>query len=116
MKRIYDTEKKCMMAIDGEYELELGACHNTITGWKKWYFKKNSKMSAAIRLRCTHSAPDPDHWKYYLELIRDEKLEQQYRICNEAYDVLKGQKVPESYPGVEFIELHEFKPTIKTAP
>lgn len=107
MKRIYDSEKNCMMAIDGEYEFELGWCKSCIKAWKGWYFKKNSKIKTLIQLRCNHQANDPMFWKYYLELTRKGKTAQRIRICEEAYDVLKTDKPLEGYSQIEFVTIEQ---------
>lgn len=116
MKRYYDTEQNCMMAIDGEYESELTGCNQIIAGIKSSYMRKNSRTPAKIILRCNYSAPNQDFWKYYLELHINGKMIQQHRICQEAYDVLKEGKPVEDFKGsVEFIIYMEFEPETKPA-
>jgi hypothetical protein len=111
MKRIFDGEK--MVAIDGEYEFELASCYVQIKAWKRWYFRKNSKYQAEIRLRCFCASLSPDFWKMHLELSVNNKLIVQYRICAEAYDVLQRNHVAETYPGIEFVCLENFEPLKK---
>ena len=98
------------VAIDGEYECELGWCHNRIQTLKKWYFKKNSKYAAEIRLCCNSTDIYPDFWKFYLQFIRNGKVEEQSRIRHEAYDVLARGNPKTEYTGIEFITLEKFTP------
>jgi len=114
MKRIYNSDLKCMMAIDGEYEMELGLCNNYIKDWQKRFFKKNASKKTTISLRCAHNAPQPEFWLYYLELSRDNKNVEKHRICEEAYDVLANGKSCETFSGIDFVTLHEFKPVTKS--
>lgn len=110
MKRIWDSEKNCLMAIDGEYEFELKTCFNLIEDWKKRFFRKNSKEPVEIKLRCFYAPPEQDFWKYYIEISRKGNLDQT-RICKEAYEYLKGEKPSYDLRGqVEFVTLEKFEP------
>ena len=108
MKRIFDGER--MVAVDGEHELGLGWCGREIRNWKRWYFRKNSKYPAEIRLRCWSAPSSPDFWKMYLELSINNKMKYQTRICAEAYDVLQKDKPRTEYQGLEFVTLETFQP------
>lgn len=109
MKNILN-EKGEMVAIDGVHEFELGWCYRMIKSYKQWYFKKNSKHPAVIRLRCVHTALDPIFFEYYLEISINNKLHEQTRIREEAYDVLARDKEIDTYSGIDFITLEKFTP------
>jgi hypothetical protein len=110
MKRIWDSNANCLMAIDGEYEFELSSCYSFMKNWKTQYARKNSKKHMFIKLRCSFSAPDPIYWKYYIEVSVDGKIKEQNRICKEAYDYLKKENPSEEYGQVEFVTLFTFIP------
>lgn len=109
MKRIWNSQLNCLMAIDGEYEFELDTCYRLIKDWEKRFFRKNSKEAVEIKLRCFYAPPEQDFWKYYIELSRKGKLDQT-RICKEAYDHLKGDHPVYDLRGqVEFVTLKKFE-------
>lgn len=116
MKRIWDSNANCLMAIDGEFEFNSTTAYNLIKQWKKSYFRKNSKIPCTIQLRCNFAPPMPDYWKYWIECVRGGKINQT-RICQEAYEFLKGRDNPvEELGQVEFVVLEQFEPNEKDKP
>ena len=114
MKRLYDQNKQCLIAIDGEYEFELTGCYSFIRQWKKQFFRKNSKYPSSIKIRCNYAAPDVSLWKYWIEINVNGKIFDQQRICDEAYNILKENFEGESYGGtIEIITLETFEPGLK---
>mgnify|MGYP003656622469 CR=1 FL=1 len=110
MKNYYDTEKKCYIAIDGEVEFTVTFCGMAIAGWKKRYFRKNSKKPAKVRLRCNYGPSEQMFWKYFIELELDGKTLEQTRITKETYDQLARDKPTDNMGQIEFIDLEKFIP------
>ncbi len=109
MRNYINSDGK-LIAIDGEYECEIEWCYNRIKALKKWYFKKNSKYPAEIRLCCNFPNIDPDFWKFYLQLIRNGKVEEHSRIRHEAYDILARGNPKTEYTDIVFVTLEKFTP------
>lgn len=113
MKRIFDAQKNCLMAIDGEYEFEIEYCHKRIKYWRSLYCRKNSKKEVKFKLKSFCPGMESSFWKYYLELfIQDKKIESS-RICEEAYKELSTGFESEQYGEVEFTTIEYFSLTSK---
>lgn len=73
---------------DDQHQFGLSFCGNQIKGWKTRYFRKTGKYSCKIKLRFYAPIADERTFKWYLELERNGKREEQIRITQEAYDTL----------------------------
>jgi hypothetical protein len=108
MRRYFDGTN--MIAIDGQYEFDLGFCYRRIKAWKQWRFRKNSRWPANIKLQADIREGDPDYHRLYLVLFVKGELVEQYRICAEAYEVLERDMPLDFSPGLETVTLASFSP------
>lgn len=101
-------------ALDGVYELPLKSAYRLIKSWKSLYFRKNSNKPATIRLLIDTKAPTSDLWKHWLQLFRDGKFVERFRIRDEASDTL-SRDLPEENTGTSYIYIIEKFEPIKAA-
>lgn len=104
-------EAKFYIRSDEDYdEFNLLYCGRLIKGFKKNYFRKNSKHSARIYAKVFFPPDCPEKfWMHYLVFELNGKPYQINSITNEAFDTLTRGIEPDCYPSVEFytIEKHE---------
>jgi hypothetical protein len=110
MKNIFVNGK--WEALDGEYELTLAQAYRYIKGWKSWYFKKNSAKPATIRLLISTKGPK-DYWKNWIQLFRDGKMVERFRIRDEASDTLSRDLPEENVDGNYIYIIDKFEPVKK---
>lgn len=101
-------------ALDGEYECRLDHAYLRIKGWKKLYFKKNSNKPATIRLLIDTKGPSQDWWKHWVQLFRDGRLVDRFRIRDEASDTLSRDLPEENLDGNYIYILEKFEPQKKS--
>lgn len=107
------TAPKFLKRSDEDYhEFGLAYCGRLIKGFKKSYFKRNSKHSARIYAKASFPPGCPEKfWMYYLVFEVNGKPYQIMSIANEAFDTLTRGIEPSGYTSVEFytIERHKLK-------
>ena len=66
-------------AEEENHEFDLAFASSHIKAWKQWYFKKNSKLPAAIYIRATGRFIDGIlYLKYVLQLFVKNELKENY--------------------------------------
>lgn len=105
-------EQASINSKEENHEYKLGFCYDTIKAWRKWYLRKNSKYKATIRVICTSRLLDENYYfKYFLQLFRNGKLEEDLRIKHEAFDTLtRGMAGENMGGGLEIYILHKHEP------
>src|SRR3990167_2291600 len=96
--------------LDGKWEIGLSFCGQIIKRWRSHYMRKTSRRKVIIQCRCWHPDTHPQSWRYFLELIIEDKQKEQHRIREEAYDSLIADPKLERhhYTGIDFTVLQTF--------
>jgi hypothetical protein len=95
---------KFLRPADEDYqEFDLKYCGLAIRGFKKWYFKKNSKYPARIYAKVVFPPDCPEkYWSRYLVCEINGKPYDITSITREAFDTLTRGITPDCYQGVDF--------------
>jgi hypothetical protein len=104
-------EAKFLIRSDEDYhEFNLRFCQNAINGFKKRYFRKNSKHPARIYVKAFFPPDCPEQWwMYYLVFEVNGKPNDITSITKDAFNALTEGIEPSSYTSIEFytIAKHE---------
>jgi len=98
---------------DSQHQFGLSFCEKQIALWKRTYFKKTSKYPAKIKLRFYAPIADERTFKWFLEFVRNNKMESQTRITQDAYDALNAGLAMNDYGDNAYSTYAEFVPAPK---